>query len=452
VRHGTYLQEPAVKTKGSLSQKPPQIVSLGDYPRRSADASHSASSMLYASIQEAKGQVSSSIYMSTPDRYSVASRGSDTVSKSSSYSESLQPGSALTGSQVNSQARARPGGQISELPHPNGFFDDGAQPSGNDPRRSADASHSASSMLYASIQEAKGQVSSSIYMSTPDRYSVASRGSDTVSKSSSYSESLQPGSALTGSQVTLHLHSLSLSSNRRVQDIRHLTHSLPSYFPLLEQCILEIDSLAWDLHGSLNSWLMQSAHWEDSELSFFYCQYSNKESMLRQKVRSAEVLTTARLGWDKARVLRQKFEDIHFLVSNFRSKTNTSELNSLLIQVQECERSILKQFSLLENKSSEVHPKIFNSASKIVDDSRESTLTRHTNESLKKKKPIAISSPSKTNERAIHAALDSQSRVTTSKLIQVSLERSVSGFGITLAQYGHDVIVSAIATGSPSHR
>jgi hypothetical protein len=291
-----------------------------------------------------------------------------------------------------------------------------------------------------------------------------------VSKSSSFSEHRQTDKA-DDDPHSRHISSFnSAVSNTRFQEVSLPTLKLPSYFPLLEQSILEIDSLAWDLNGSLDSWLAQSAYWGESEQSLFSRQYSNKESILRQKIRSAEVLAIARLGTDRARVLRQNFQDIDFLVTNFRLKTNSFELNLLLKQVQEYERFILNQFQLLESASIVTHPDNFDSTSifrgplgestsmlpsrPIVLEplSADSTRSHFTFDSTSIQRSLVHGSPTTLHECSADVAFDSQSRGTASKMIQVSLERSVSGFGVTLIQRGSDVIISAIATGSPSHR
>jgi hypothetical protein len=107
---------------------------------------------------------------------------------------------------------------------------------------------------------------------------------------------------------------------------------------------------------------------------------------------------------------------------------------------------------MLENSSSKTLFETLESSSNFRDHSQESIATELKADSVPINSFFVAGSPSEAIGCGTPTALVSQSRNNASEFIDVHLDRSSSGFGITLAQRGPDVIVSAVATGSPSHR
>jgi hypothetical protein len=109
--------------------------------------------------------------------------------------------------------------------------------------------------------------------------------------------------------------------------------------------------------------LAESKYWRESELSHFRRQSYDKESILLQKLRSAELMTMARLGRDKSHSLIPSFRKIDFVVSNFSSKTNSYELQMSLHQVLELKNIILNHYADLEKASQRSHVELLSTAS-----------------------------------------------------------------------------------------
>jgi hypothetical protein len=221
----------------------------------------------------------------------------------------------------------------------------------------------------------------------------------------------------------------------------------------------EIDSLASDFYDSLQSGLAQRIYWGDSMLSHFFSQHAERESILRQKIRSAELLVLARLGMDRGRSLRHHFQEVDVIVANFCSTTNSLELETLLYQVRAVKRFILQKFSMLESASQETHFRNATATSDVIENFEESNCLgsnadRHSSSlSISASSSRLNASPNNTTdfiscEAQSHFVRPGNSFTT----IQVSLVRTTAGFGITLSQSGSDVVIAAVATGSPAHR
>ena len=194
-------------------------------------------------------------------------------------------------------------------------------------------------------------------------------------------------------------------------------------------------------------------------LSHFFSQHAERESILRQKIRSAELLVLARLGMDRGRSLRHHFQEVDVIVANFCSTTNSLELETLLYQVRAVKRFILQKFSMLESASQETHFRNATATSDVIENFEESNCLgsnadRHSSSlSISASSSRLNASPNNTTdliscEAQSHFVRPGNSFTT----IQVSLVRTTAGFGITLSQSGSDVVIAAVATGSPAHR
>jgi hypothetical protein len=288
---------------------------------------------------------------------------------------------------------------------------------------------------------------------------------------------------------------------------------LPSYYPVFEQMMQEIGYIVADFHQSLVNGLTQGRRMSDPDLSDFLLSHNQKEDILRRKIQCTALLASARLGPDRARLLRESFHDIDFLVTKFLSKTNAFELDELLYEVKEQEKFILHHFLLLEASSEAVRSSSIALASAFrkysgepltlkhctggfgfagvdkslpdsslnsMPSSNERLLARH--QLLLDSSPAAAAQPASSigqaplsfddigtksattlfssstgGVTAAAAACDMrplfQQPVATSKLLHVSLDRhNNSGFGISFRRSGVDVVVAAVAAGSASHR
>ena len=320
----------------------------------------------------------------------------------------------------------------------------------------------------------------------------------------------QPDKKTNQSQTSAFTSVASAGPSQKMNDIARPT--LPRYFPLLVQLMLEIDNLAKDLQNSLDYGLKQMIWMEESEPAHFRLQHSEKESILREKIRSTELLTIARVGLASGRVLRQCFQDLDILVTKFRSRTNPIELKSLLYQLQERQQEILHRFLDLEGIQTESGSFIpaaddfqsagmngSNGGAVVISDSDgaffgKSSMSPQNWERHTRSQQVArvgslassalhpkvaelagmnqhghlyidnppIQAPSLHVPPILTKGFEAQSALNTqpqhqqsssaSRMIQVSLARNDSGFGISFTKSGLDVVIAAITTGSPSHR
>jgi hypothetical protein len=574
-KHGVYFDSPRSKNKSSQKQlgdkRSPYII-----PKTSYDAANLVDPKLHESSKETRGLAPPSIYVSTPDRYSVASRGRDVLSNSSSFSAFEHPRGVVRGPALaDPSARQPASSQSAQWRNRQGLPYDEKATVADETQPGYDAANPVDPKLHESSKETRGLAPPSIYVSTPDRYSVASRGRDVLSNSSSFSAFEHPRGVVRGPALAdpsarqpassqsaqwrnrqglpydekatvadetqpgydaanpvdpkLHESSketrglappsiyvstpdqYSVASRGRDIDVHRSPQvsvprlTLPSYFQLLDELMQEIGSLVAELYHSLESKFAQSIFGWSSE-------HSEQVTSLRQKLRSAELLTVARLGMDKACHIRPSFQEMNFGLASFVSSTNSYELQALLHNFLGHKQFILKRYLELEDAAQGLqfknelyvsHNKEYSVEANPFANLGAGALNRgaisgfhvsvegnHITSSQRVESHILgqqishnssstgvspeyhgtvqrIAGPlrnvmhdqtasHKVNQSVARAPVNAGSHYaqpdTKSQVIHVTLQRTNVGLGITLTQSKSDVMIAAVATGSAAHR